>query len=94
MRAQENISFQNISATPARFTLSGGRYQLAVVAIAFRKKKVAVRQLGPNGVTMLPASGNLAANGLVVFDVPPGIYELTITTATNVYACVTRIPGE
>ena len=78
--------------TPARFVLSGGKYQSAVIGTGFGT--VSVRQLGPNGLTTVPASGNHAANGLLVFDATPGTYELTITTTTAVYASITRIPGE
>jgi hypothetical protein len=92
MRAQESIQFSNISVTPARFVLSGGKYQSACIGTGFGT--VAVRQLGPDGITTVAASGNHAANGILVFDVGPGTYELTITTTTAVYSKITRIPGE
>lgn len=85
----------NISATPANFSLLGGRYQLAAVA-TFGGGSVTLNQIGPDGSTLIPCSTGttLIANGGGIVDLPPGQYQLTIATATAVYATLVRIPGD
>jgi len=91
MRAQESVRFTNISATPARFVLSGGKYQLSGIGTGFGT--INIRQLGPDGVVTI-SQGTLAANGVLILDAMPGVFELTITTVTAVHAAIVRIPGE
>ncbi len=107
MRTTEAIKFSNIGATTAAFALYGGRYAVGVVA-TFSSGSVKFQQLGPDGSTYLDLKapydvagteqddviGTFVANGMKVFDVPPGQYKLTITTASAVYANVVRVPLE
>ena len=93
MRSTEKVSFSGISANTAAFTLTGGSYQLAVVA-TFGGGNVGVSVLGPDGTTYLASHTALTANGIINFDAPAGQYRISITTATAVSCSVVRIPGE
>jgi hypothetical protein len=92
MRGQEVIKFSNISASQSFNLLNGGKYQSACIGTGFGT--VQVRQYAANGVTSLSLGVSHAANGLIVFDAPPGQFEVQIVTATGVYITISRIPGE
>lgn len=83
--------FSNISATTAAFALSGGLFQLTVVA-TFGGGSVTLQMLGPDQVTWLNALTAVSANGGVQGYLPPGQYRVSIVTATAVYASVNRTP--
>ena len=107
MRATDAVKFSNIAATTAAFGLNGGRYAVGVIA-TFGGGSVKFQQVGPDGSTMidLEAPFNNAgteadlvistflANGMKVFDVPPGQYKIVITTASAVYVNIVRVPIE
>jgi hypothetical protein len=99
VRAQDTQVFKNISATTAAFLLKGGRYGVDVIA-TFGGGSVILNRVAGDNSTVLPcpniagvATGFTAA-GYQAFDLPPGSYKLVITTATAVYASVSRVPGE
>lgn len=93
----ESISFTNLSATPAAFTLKGGRYAMTVHA-TFGGGSVILKTLAADGLTWVPCDNvatsgtGFTADGNQQFDLAPGQYQLAITTATGVYAAVARIP--
>lgn len=89
----EAVAFSNISATPGSFLLSGGLYELAVIA-TWSSGSVVLNQLGPDGSTYLSVSTTFLANGGGMYYLPPGTYQLAIVTATAVYATITRISRE
>jgi hypothetical protein len=89
--ATDAQKFSNISATTAGFGLSGGRYQVAVVA-TFGGGSVQLQSLGPDGSTFLPAHTALTANGFATLDLPPGTYRIATATATAVFASVIPVP--
>ena len=94
MRAHESFAWSNISATPAQFSLLGGTYVLDAVA-TWSTGSVKLQRVGPDGSTLIDAATSMTANGTSgELSLPPGKYQLTIATATAVYASVTRIPGE
>jgi hypothetical protein len=107
MRDTDAQKFSNISASTSPFILFGGRYAVNVVA-TFGGGSVSIQQLGPDGSTYLDlfaaydASGAeqdetinvFKANGMKVFDLPPGQYRIAISTATAVYVNVVRVPLE
>jgi hypothetical protein len=96
MRGHESFAWSNISATPAQFSLLGGTYVLDAVA-TWSTGSVKLQRVGPDGSTLIdPATAaSLTANGTSgALSLPPGKYQLTIATATAVYASLTRIPGE
>ena len=93
MRAPEAVQFSNIAATTGPFVLEGGRYQVVVTA-TWSAGSVTFEQLGPDGSTYLNVDASYAANGGGTYDLPPGQFRFAVTTATAVYAFVTRIPGD
>lgn len=102
MRAHEKLVLKNITATAlfqfddARAgtgSIQGGLYCLAVIA-TWGGGSVQLEGLGPDGSTQITYSAALTANGGVMVYLPPGEYTLVVTTATGVYASLTRIPIE
>ena len=86
-------AWSNISVTPANFELKGGRYMVTAVA-TWSSGTVTLNKLGPDGSTLIAVSPSAAmsVNGGFVADLSPGQYQLTIATATAVYAEISRIP--
>lgn len=70
------FGFSNISSTTAAFSLSGGKYQLAVIGSTFGT--VTLQVLGPDGTTYLTAATAFAANGAVAVDLAAGTYKLAL----------------
>ncbi len=95
MRAHgDGITFANISATPASFSLGGGVYVIDAIA-AWGGGSVTLQRLGPDGGTYLTAVTALTADGVsAATALPPGTYRLLITTAAGVYVAVLPIAGE
>lgn len=93
MRSADGIGFTNINATPDDFELAGGKYGIAVVA-TWGGGSVQLQKVGPDGSTLLPVMTAFTDDGYVTADIPRGTYQLTIATATGIYASVERIPGE
>ena len=86
----ENISWGPISATPATFQLRGGNYSLQANA-TWGGGSVTLSRLSGDGSTFVSTGMSLTANGMVVQNLPYGTYQLTIATATSVYADVAAI---
>lgn len=95
------------AGTSATFNLVlGGHYLFTAKATWGSGGTVAVQRLAPDGSTYVDilaaydasaAEQNepintLGANGALIIPLAPGAYQLTITTATAVYAEVARIP--
>jgi len=94
MRGYESFAWSNISATPSQFSILGGTYALDAVA-TWSTGSVKLQRVGPDGSTLIDAATSMTANGTSgALSLTPGKYQLTITTATAVYASLTRIPGE
>ena len=94
MRATDGFGLTNSSASSALVALQGGYYQLAASA-TWSGGSVKGQQLGPDGSTLLdPPSFSLSANGVVYAYLPAGMYKITVTTATAVYAALSRVPLE
>lgn len=103
MRAQESVSIVKAVAGTYPFNVTGGRYRLAAIA-TWGGGNVQLSQYLPDGTTLLQLYGqpntttpttwvdDLAANGILDFDLPPGQYALVFTTGTSLNATVTRIP--
>lgn len=88
----DGSNFSNISATPAAFTLLGGTYCVTVMA-TWGGGNVQFNVLGGDGATWIPLMAAFTSNGFASIDLPSGQYQLAITTATGVYASVTRRPA-
>lgn len=84
------VSFSNISATTAAFTLKGGLYGLTVSA-TFGGGNVGLQRFAPDASTYVPVMTALTAAGYVSVSLPPGTYKLAVTTATAVYADLVQI---
>ena len=85
--------FANIAATTSGFALSGGLYSLNAVA-TWGGGNVALQVLGPDATTWITALTALTANGGTTGYLPSGQYRVAVTTATAVYAALSRIPGD
>ena len=86
----DGIQVSNVSATPATFPLLGGLYGI-VVSATFGGGSVTLQTVSGDGTTLITVLPAFTANGFGNVDLPAGQYSLTITTATAVYASVTRI---
>lgn len=86
--------FSNISATTSAFPLGGGLYMLSGVA-TWSSGNIEVKLLALDGSTWLslPTAMKLTASGTISASLPPGTYRLEVTSATGVYAALTRIPS-
>lgn len=74
------------------FALTGGVYVLSAV---FSGTSVELRKLGPDGGTLLSLATpmKLTASGVAApAYLPPGQYQLTLTSATACYADLSRVP--
>ncbi|MCK1275590.1 hypothetical protein IVB46_10140 [Bradyrhizobium sp. 61] len=84
-------AFSNISATPATFKLNGGSYGITVIA-TWGGGSVDLKRLAADGSTYVSVlSATFTANAFQTVNVPPGTYQLTIATATAVYADITSV---
>lgn len=71
------VEFSDISATPAAFHLTQGRYIAQCIASTYGT--VTLQVLGPDGSTYMTVLTAFSANGLsAATDLPDGTYQLTI----------------
>lgn len=88
--------FSNIAASQSGIKLNGGTYGITVTA-TWGGGSVDFKRLSADGATYVsvltsPASGStFTANGYQTVNIPPGTYQLTVTTATAVYADITSV---
>lgn len=85
--------FSNLSATPTNFTLNGGCYGIEVIA-TWGGGSVDLKRQAADGstfVSVLSGATAFTANGFQSLNLPNGTYQLTIATATAVYADITSI---
>lgn len=87
--AVEQKTFSNLSATPATFTLKGGQYGVMVNAASFGT--VTLQRQSIDGSSFITCLTAFSANGYATVNLPNGTYQLTIATATGVYADITSI---
>lgn len=86
---RDYVSFSNIAATPADFTLQGGRYALTIVG-AFGTS-ITLKRKSIDGSTYVTAVAAFTANGFVITDLPSGTYQLTVVSVTGIYAEIESI---
>jgi len=84
-------SFHLSGSNSAQFTLLGGYYSLAAVA-TWSSGNVTVQMVGPDGSTLLNTGLTLLANGIINGPLAAGTYQITVTTATAVYASLQSVP--
>lgn len=108
MRGQDSFNITNVAAGAYPFRLEGGVYAMSVVS-TFGGGNVKLQQLGADNVTFVDikqsyddgsgalvdlVTGSFIANGQKVYVLPPGQYQVLITTATASYVNVSRCPGD
>ena len=84
-------AFHLSAASSATFYINGGLYCLDAIA-TWSSGSVTVQRVGPDGSTLISTALTLTANGTIQGYLPPGTYQITVTTATAVYASLTSIP--
>lgn len=87
----ESKQFSNISATTAAFPLKGGKYAL-IASATFGGGNLQLQVLAMDGTTYVNAAASITAAGLTTYDLPQGMYRVSVTTATAVYVSLTSIP--
>jgi hypothetical protein len=90
MASGESHQFSNISASTGAFTLQGGKYGLDISA-TWSSGNAQLETLAADGSTWIAVGSSITANGFSNYDLPPGQYQLAITSATAVYAALTKI---
>lgn len=80
----EYVVFNNISATPASFTLRGGNYGVTAHA-TWGGGSVTLQRLSPDGSTYVTVLVAFSADGYANLNLPSGTYQLLVATATGIY---------
>ena len=96
MRAHESFAFGPVSATPATFVLTGGKYWWDAVG-TFNGATVSLQRAGGDGeFVTVGANASVTVNGAAVLDLPPGTYQVTISASAtgNIWSSIVRIPEE
>lgn len=83
--------WSNISATPASFTVRGGQYGVTVHAGTWSSGSVTLQRLANDGATYVTCLMAFSADGYATVNLPSGTYQLTVASATGIYADVTAI---
>lgn len=78
-----------ISATPPDFNLDAGIYGLALKATTFGT--ATLQMLQPDGVTYIPVSAAIAANGYTTLQLPAGQYQLTLAGVTALTGQIAKV---
>jgi hypothetical protein len=98
MRAVDGFSWSNVAAGtyPAGAAsnpgfLQGGYYQTAAIA-TWSTGNLQLQQLAADGSTWINVGAPITANGVQYNYLPPGRYQVVITTATASYGSLTRVP--
>jgi len=87
----EQIIKSNISATVSGLSLNGGSYGMTVIA-TWGGGSVDFKRLAADGSTYVSVlQSTFTANAYQTFNVPPGTYQITVTTATAVYVDITSV---
>jgi hypothetical protein len=86
----DQVAYSNISASQT-FKLNGGSFGLTVHA-TWGGGSVDLKRLAADGTTYISVlSAALTADAYQAVNIPPGNYQLTVTTATAVYADITSV---
>lgn len=85
----EKVSFSNISATTAAFALRGGVYGIDVMGTSFGT--VTLQRLAADATTFITALTAFSANGFATVSLPPGTYQIAVSSTTAVYVDIIAI---
>jgi hypothetical protein len=87
----DQVTYSNISASQSGVKLLGGTYGMTVTA-TWGGGSVDLKKLSADGSTYVSVlSSTFTANAYQTVNIPPGTYQLTVTTATAVYADLTSV---
>jgi hypothetical protein len=86
----QSRTFENISATPAPFTLTGGMYGVISKA-TWGGGSVTLQALSADASTYVTVLTAITADGYSTVSLPPGTYRLLVTTATAIYVSIVEI---
>ena len=86
----EVVSYSNISATPATFTLRGGQYGVTANA-TWGGGTLTLQRLAVDGVSYVTCLTAFTADGYASVNLPSGTYRLLVATATAIYVDVVAI---
>jgi hypothetical protein len=85
------ISWSNISAITAPFTLAtGGRFALTAHG-TWNGGSIVLEELSPNGSAYVPVISPMIRDDYAILNLPPGQYRRAVTKATDIYAVLTEI---
>jgi hypothetical protein len=87
----DQVTYSNVSSSQTGFKLLGGTYGMTVTA-TWGGGSVDLKKLSADGSTYVSVlSSTFTANAHQTVNIPPGIYQLTVATATAVYADITSV---
>lgn len=86
----ENVFITNKSATTGPFNLMGGQYGVTAIG-TWGGGNAALQKLAADGSTYVTCLTAFTVNGYASVYLPPGQYQLAITTATGVYVDIVAI---
>jgi hypothetical protein len=84
------VTFTNISATPASFSLRGGLYGVTSKG-TWGGGSATLQRLAADNATYATCLTAIAADGYATVQLPPGTYRVLIATATAVYLDIIAI---
>lgn len=82
--------FQNVAATQGPINLLPGQYGFTVHSGTWGGGSVSLQRQAADGVTWISVQ-SFTADGFAVVNVPGGVYQVAIVTATGVYADVAPV---
>ena len=87
MRAGESFSGAPaaatlVTSTSSQFQLVGGKYWFSAVG-TFNSGTATLQRVGPDGNTLVTVATALTAAGGNTSDLPPGMYQVTISGSTT-----------
>jgi hypothetical protein len=86
----ENVSYSDIAATPASFTLRGGCYGVIAKA-TWGGGSVTLQRLSIDGTTYVTVLTAFSADGYAPVNLPGGTYRFLVATATAIYVEIVSI---
>lgn len=86
----ESVSYTNISATPATFTLRGGCYGVIAKA-TWGGGSVTLQRLSADNTTYVTMLTAFSADGYAAVNLPAGTYRFLVATATAIYVEIVSI---
>lgn len=87
----DQVTYSSVAASQTGFKLLGGTYGMTVTA-TWGGGSVDLKKLSADGSTYVSVlTTTFTANAYQTVNIPPGTYQLTVTTATAVYADITSV---